>query len=252
MDMKARGISVSAEGSPLIKDIELDLKPGELTALIGPNGAGKTTLLRTLLGLIQPDTGQVSLNGMDVQKLSPIKRARQIAYLPQTRLLAWPNIVTDVVALGRFAFGTTPAKLSPSDKAIIDEAMIACDIVHLAERRADSLSGGELARVHCARIFAAQAPFLIADEPVAALDPRHQIRIMKLIKTYVSTERGALVVLHDINLAAQNADRLIWMKDGRIIADGTPKDTLTVERMADVFGVRALINKSHIYVEDAL
>ena len=189
---------------------------------------------------------------MDVQKLSPIKRARHIAYLPQTRLLAWPNIVTDVVALGRFAYGTNPAKLSPSDKAIIDKAMIACDIVHLAERRADSLSGGELARVHCARIFAAQAPFLIADEPVAALDPRHQIRIMKLIKNYVSTERGALVVLHDINLAAQSADRLIWMKDGRIIADGTPKDTLTVERMADVFRVKARINKSHISIEDAL
>ena len=192
------------------------------------------------------------LNGMDVQKLSPIKRARHIAYLPQTRLLAWPNIVSDVVALGRFAFGTNPAKLSPSDKAVIDEAMQACDIQHLAERRANSLSGGELARVHCARTFAAQAPFLIADEPVAALDPRHQIRIMKLIKNYVNAERGALVVLHDINLAAQYADRLIWMKDGHIIADGPPQDTLTAERMADVFGVRVRINKAHIYIEDVL
>ncbi len=252
MIMQARNISVLADDSQLIKDIELELKPGELTALIGPNGAGKTTLLRTLLGLIQPDTGQVTLNGMDVQKLSPIKRARQIAYLPQTRLLAWPNIVSDVVALGRFAFGTSPAKLNPSDKALIEDVMIACDIQHLSERRANSLSGGELARVHCARTFAAQAPFLIADEPVAALDPRHQIRIMKLIKNYVSPARGALVVLHDINLAAQYADRLIWMKNARIIADGSPQDTLTNERMADVFKVKACINKAHILIEDAL
>ena len=252
MDITARNIGVSIDGNQLLTDIELELVPGELTAILGPNGAGKTTLLRTLMGLIPADTGQITLNGLDVQGLSPLKRAKHIAYLPQTRLLAWPNRVVDVVALGRFAYGANPAKLSQSDSGVIKAAMDACDIAHLAERRADSLSGGELARVHCARTFAAQAPFLIADEPVAALDPKHQIRIMKLIKNYMGPNHGALVVLHDINLAAQYADRLIWMKEGRIIADGSPQETLTAARMADVFGVKARIDKAHIYVQDVI
>ena len=260
MELIANNISVHATSKRdvtlLISGVDIQLRPGELVALLGPNGAGKTTLLRTALGFIKPDTGEVSLGGDDVQKLSPIERARRVAYLPQTRPLAWPNIVRDVVALGRFSHGANLGRLGKQDAAAVDAAFASCDISHLDQRKMDTLSGGELARVHCARAFAAQAPLLIADEPVAALDPRHQYRVMKLIREYVhqaeGPQRGALVVLHDINLAARHADRLIWMKEGKIIADGTPSETLTADRLADVYGVRAQVNGTNIVIEDVL
>ncbi|MEM8617125.1 MAG: ABC transporter ATP-binding protein, partial [Pseudomonadota bacterium] len=123
-----------------------------------------------------------------------------------------------------------------------DRAIAACDLISLTHRRADTLSGGELARMHCARAFAAEAPLLVADEPTAALDPRHQFRILDLIAEYVEQGGGALVVLHDIQMAARYASRLIWMKDGRILADGPPKETLTVERLQTVYDIRAKID----------
>jgi len=176
----------------------------------------------------------VTLGGEIVQSLSPLERARQVAYLPQTRPLAWPITVRDVVALG-------PAAV---DKAITD-----CDITHLASRKTDTLSGGEIARMHCARAFAAQAPLLIADEPVASLDPRHQFRVMDLIKGFVAQGSGALVVLHDIALAAKYADRLIWIKDGIIHADGPPQETLNAKRLADIYGVGAKVDGLDVRIE---
>ncbi|WP_409433959.1 ABC transporter ATP-binding protein [Litorimonas sp. RW-G-Af-16] len=253
MELIASHIVVTAKKTSLLRDVSLTLQPGEVVALLGPNGAGKTTLLRAALGFIKPDSGQVSLGGADVQTLSPIQRARRVAYLPQTRFLEWPNIVHDVVALGRYSHGANLAKLGAADLAAVDAAIAACDISHLSQRKADTLSGGELARVHCARAFAAQAPLLIADEPVSALDPRHQYRVMNLIRDYVHLDvarpRGALVVLHDINLAARNADRLIWMKDGRIVANGSPADTLTEERLADVYGVKARVIETDVIID---
>ncbi len=261
MELIAKNITVQAdakraEATLLLNAVDISLQPGELVVLLGPNGAGKTTLLRTVLGLLKPDNGHVTLGGDDVQKLSPIQRARRVAYLPQTRLLAWPNIVRDVVALGRYSHGANLGLLGSMDAEAVDKAIVNCDIAHLAQRKTDSLSGGELARVHCARAFAAQAPLLIADEPVASLDPRHQYRVMNLIREYVHPvqvpPRGALVVLHDINLAARNADRLIWMKDGQVIADGTPEDTLSADRLAEAYGVKARINGKNIVIEDVL
>jgi len=134
----------------------------------------------------------------------------------------------------------------------VDAAIDACDIAALSYRKTDTLSGGELARVHCARAFAAQAPLLIADEPVAALDPRHQFRVMDLLKKYVCNGQGALVVLHDIALAAKYADRFIWMKDGRIQAQGTPAETLTEDRLAHIYGVKSRVDGTKVVVEGAL
>ena len=128
-----------------------------------------------------------------------------------------------MVSLGRYAWGCAPGRLAAEDRRAVNSALAACDLLEMAERRTDRLSGGELARVHCARAFATEAPLLFADEPVASLDPRHRFRIMELIRGQVRTGAGALVVLHDVSLAARFADRLIWMKDGRIVA-GRPAD----------------------------
>ena len=248
-ELLTKDLSVKAGATTLVNGANLQLVPGELVALLGPNGAGKTSLLKAALGLEKRSAGFARLDGSDSAKLSPIERARRVAYLPQQRPLAWPNTVRDVVALGRYAYGAAPGHLSPEDDAAVDQAIKRCDLTELTDRQTDTLSGGELARVHCARAFAADAPLLVADEPVAALDPRHQFRIMDIVREYVDGGCGALVVLHDISLAARYATRIVWMKDSRIVADGAPEDTLTPERLADIYGVRATVSGRAVEIQ---
>jgi len=251
IELNCTSLSLVAGEKKLLDTASFSLKAGELIALLGPNGAGKTSLIRAALGLEKKTSGEASLEGRRIASLTPIERARRIAYLPQIRLLAWPNIVRDVVSLGRYSHGAAPGRLNPIDAAAVDKAIEACDLGHLADRRANTLSGGELGRVHCARAFAAEAPLLIADEPTAALDPRHQFRIMDLIKAYVANGGGALVVVHDVNLAMRYATKLIWMKEGRILASGSPEETLSAERLEAVYGVRASVNGLKIEMESA-
>ena len=242
-DLAARGVSVTLGGHRILHDASLRLAPGELVALLGPNGAGKTTLLRALLGLVQRSGGRVRIGGDDPARLPASERARRIAYLPQSRPLAWPIRVRDVVALGRFAHGASIGRLRGADAAAVERALLACGVGRLADRPCDTLSGGELARVHVARAMAAEAPFLIADEPTAALDPLHRHRIMGLVRACAGGGGGVLVVLHEAALAARFADRLVWLADGRIVADGPPEETLTPQRLAEVYGVRARVRR---------
>ena len=251
-ELLTQNLSVTAGSAQLVRDASLRLVPGELVALLGPNGAGKTSLLRASLGLEKRSAGLATLDGTDSEKLSPIERARRVAYLPQQRPLAWPNTVCDVVALGRFAYGAAPGRLGAVDAEAIETAIERCGLTALMDRNTDTLSGGELARVHCARAFAAEAPLLVADEPVAALDPRHQFSTMDIIHQFVESGGGALVVLHDIALAARYATRMVWMKDSRIIADGPPEETLTPARLADIYGVRARVEGLRVDIEGTL
>ena len=250
--LRISDLTLHAKQTVLVDGASTQLNAGELVVLLGPNGAGKTSLIRGALGLVEPTSGRSEIDGQAVSSFSPTERAQRISYLPQIRPLAWPNRVSDVVALGRFSHGATIGRLSEADQAAVDAAISACDLTHLKDRSADTLSGGELARMHCARAFAANAPLLVADEPIAALDPRHQFRILDLIKTYVDQGGGALLVLHDIDLAARYASRLIWMKDGRIVADGTVEDTLNAERLAEVYGVSASVSETGIIMQGAL
>ena len=237
--LEARALTYRAEDRPLVEDASFRLEPGGLTMLIGPNGSGKSTLLRLALGLLAPDAGETLIDGANVRGLSPTARARKAAYLPQTHPLAWPMPVRDVIALGRFAYGAAPGRLSAKDAAAVERAIDACRLAGFEDRAADTLSGGELARVHLARALAAETPLLVADEPVAALDPRYQHEVAQLFAAAAHAGRAVLTVVHDLTLAARYADRLIWMKDGRIIADGSVADTMTAERLAEVFGIEA-------------
>jgi len=238
-ELRGTGITVSAGAATLVDNASVNVRAGELVAILGPNGAGKTTLLRALLGLSKVTDGSSTLNGDDCFHLSPIERAKRVSYLPQRRPLAWPNKVYDVVALGRFAHGAALGRLGAVDAEAVDQAIESCDLGALSRRTTDSLSGGELARVHFARAIAARTPLLVADEPVAALDPRHQLRIAELIRRFVDSGGGALVVLHEVALAARFADRLVWMNGGRIVVEGTPAETLSSQTMREVYGVRA-------------
>lgn len=238
-ELLARNISVRAGTATLVHDASVTLSAGELVVVLGPNGAGKTSLLRALLGLAEVSSGRAMLDDQDCTTMPADKRARLVSYLPQRRPLAWPNKVRDIVALGRFAHGAALGRLSLRDAQAVDNAIAACDLTSLAERNADTLSGGEIARVHFARALAACAPLMVADEPTAALDPLHQLSIAQLLRSFVDGGGGALVVLHDLALAARIADRLVWMHDGRIVASGTPAETLSDELIGNVYGVRA-------------
>lgn len=249
-ELRLMNASVGVGGVPLVREASVSIAQGQLVVLLGPNGAGKTSLLRLALGLLEPDAGDALLNDSAVASLSPAERARSMAYLPQTRPLTWPIRVRDIVALGRFAHGVLMGRPQREDARRIEAALAACDLLPLADRKATTLSGGELARVHCARSFVANTPLLLADEPTAALDPRHQHQVLQLLRGYVDDGGGALVVLHDIALAARYADRLVWMKDGRIVADGAVAETLTAPRLRDIYGVKATVDTSgeHVHV----
>jgi iron complex transport system ATP-binding protein len=236
--------SLSIKGASLLSQASLALNPGELVILLGPNGAGKTSLLRVALGLARADSGTATLAGRDPGALTSTERARAVTYLPQMRDLAWPIRVRDVVALGRFAYGAAPARLAEADTIAVAHALAACDLLALANRATDTLSGGELARVNIARALASQAPLMVADEPVASLDPRHQHQVMRLIRAFVDRGGGALVVLHDLDLAALFADRLVWMSDGRTLASGSVAETMTPHWVEAVYGIQATVTRS--------
>ena len=242
-------LCVTLDGHAVVRDASLRLDRGELVALLGANGAGKTTLLRGTLGLAPRSGGVVRAGGEDPARLAPSERARRIAYLPQARPMAWPLRVRDVVALGRFAHGAALGRLGAADAAAVSRALAACDLDGLADRPCTSISGGELARTHVARAMAAEASFLLADEPTAALDPLHQHQVMRLVRAYADAGRGVLVVMHDAALAARTADRLVWMAGGRLVADGPPESTLTADRLAEVYGIRASVRR---FAEDWL
>ncbi len=252
MDLIVDKLSVRAGGNLLVDDASFRLASGELVALLGPNGAGKTSLLRAALGLMTPVSGTVRLQGEMLSSLSPPERARRISYLPQQRPLVWPSPVRDIVSLGRFAWGCAPGRLAGEDIQAVDNALAACDLLDMAERPADTLSGGELARVHCARAFATGAPLLLVDEPVTSLDPRRRFQIMELIRNQVRAGVGAFVVLHDVSLAARYADRLIWMKNGRIAADGPPEKTLSEARLAEIYDMRCRVEGLRVEMEAPL
>ena len=235
--LEVRGITHSRAAQLLLQDLDLDLEAGQVLGVIGPNGAGKSSLLRVLAGVATPQSGTVKLDGQDVHKQSAASRARGIGYHPQHALMHWPMSVAAVVALGRYAHGASLATLSDADHAAIAAAIARCGLEALITRRADQLSGGELARVHIARLLAGEHRLLLADEPIANLDPRFQMEILQALRVHAQERGGAIVVLHDLNIAARHCDRLLMLAAGRVVSAGTPRAVLTAARVAEIFAV---------------
>ncbi|MBJ7498878.1 MAG: ABC transporter ATP-binding protein [Sphingopyxis sp.] len=231
-------VGVTLGRRAVVHDVSAAFGPGTLTGIVGPNGAGKSTLARAMLALV-PASGRTEIDDIDVTAMPRGELARRIAYVPQGQTLHWPLTVERLVGLGRLPHLAPMSRITDTDTAAIERAMARADVLDLRNRIATELSGGERARVLFARALAVEAPALIADEPLASLDPGHQIDVMELL--HAEARGGGLViaVLHDLTLAARYCDRLLLINGGRIIADGTPGEVLTAERLRTVYGIDA-------------
>lgn len=219
--LEAQGLCVALDGVPVLHELNLALEPG-WTAIVGPNGAGKSTLLRALAGLLPPAAGTVRLAGRPLAALAPRERARAIAWLAQQGPVQGELNVREVVELGRLPHLGLLGAPGEADRLAVDEAMTAAGCEAWAGRSLQRLSGGERQRCLIARALAVQAPVLLLDEPTTHLDPPHQIAVVRLLQRLART-RTVASVLHDLPLALQ-ADRLLLMRAGRVVAAGAHDD----------------------------
>lgn len=211
-----------------LEQVDLRLSPGEMVCILGPNGAGKSTLVKVASGLLTPRSGNVLLLGVPLAARSRAEVARLLAVVEQVQDISASFSVREVVAMGRAPHQTAWMRATVEDERIVDEALARCDLLHLASRPAGALSGGEQKRVAVARALAQEPKVLLLDEPGAFLDVRHQLDLYELLSIEVKERKMAcLVVMHDLNVAAQFADRIVLMKGGRIVASGTVPDVMT-------------------------
>jgi len=239
MTLVAEDLSVVLKGREVLHHIRFAAEPGELVAIVGPNGAGKTTLLKAVACLIDAD-GRLEWRGRTLAEIPAAERARLMAYLPQGHVAHWPIAARQVVALGRAPLASSLNRLHPADEDAIDQAIDAVDAASFADRPITELSGGERARIMLARALAVGAPLLLADEPVASLDPEHQLGVMTILADQARAGRLVLAVSHDLLLAARFADRVLVLSEGRIVASGAAGETLKPELLRDVFKVETL------------
>ncbi len=223
----------------LVHDVTLALHSGEVIALVGPNGAGKSTLLRLLAGDLQPTSGQILLQGRPISAYRPHDLALRRAVLPQQTILQFAFTVKEVVEMGR-----SPRRdRAEMDEAIVLDSLRRTEVAHLAHRTFPSLSGGEQTRVTLARVLAQETPILLLDEPTASLDLHHQQLVMSIAQAIAGEGGAVMVVLHDLNLAATFADRIAILRDGRLVAVGSPWETLTEPLLSDTFACPVTITR---------
>jgi len=226
-------------GPPILRDVSFYIEPGEIVAVVGPNGVGKSTLIKAVSGVLQLSSGSIMVQRSDLARMSPAERARFISVVPQAALLPGGYTVRDVVLMGRTPYLGWLERESTQDFDIVDRAMRQTEIDELADRLVGELSGGEQQRVLIARALAQDSPVMLLDEPTAHLDLRHQDHLLELIRRLARDHAlGVLAAIHDLNLVARLADRVILLSDGMIKKRGKPADVLTPEELEAVYGIQ--------------
>lgn len=231
--LSLRNLGASLRGRQVFQGVSLDIGPGEVVGLIGPNGAGKTTLMRAALGLI-PHQGDSSLAAM-----APRARARHAAWMPQNHEIAWPVDVETLVTLGRIPHLSAGQSVQPQDRAAVDRALNQMGLEPLRHRTATHLSGGEQTRALIARTLAQDTALVLADEPIAGLDPAHQISTMGCFQDIAAQGKSVMVSIHDLGLAVRHCSRLVLLSGGRLVADGPPRSVLSAANLRAHFGITA-------------
>ena len=237
--LEIKGIGVVLGGRSIVNGVNLSVASGELLGLLGPNGAGKSTLLRSIVQLVPVSRGEVTLAGRPLRSITAQERARKISYLAQQGPVHWPLSVERLIALGRFPHLSSWQHLTRKDQAIVDHILTETDLVQFRRRTVATLSGGERNRALLARALAVGADLLLADEPVAALDPAHQLQIMHLLRQYTESGNSVIVVMHDLSLAARYCHRLALMHEGSLVASGPAREVLRPEHLAAVYDIEA-------------
>ena len=240
--MRGRNITVVRGGSPVVSGASCVIRPGEVTAICGPNGAGKSTLLMALAGLVSPAEGEIDVNGRPLAEFQPRERARVIGFLPQQSETAWDVDVRTLVGLGRLPWRAVPGRPvragKEADLASIEKAIADMQLEPLADRPVSRLSGGEKARAMMARVLAGEPQYILADEPFASLDIGHAADLVRLMKEQAARGRALAVVMHDLALAMNHADRVIVLDKGKVAADAAPREALSEELIARVWIAR--------------
>ncbi|PYE24114.1 iron complex transport system ATP-binding protein [Rhizobium sp. PP-CC-3A-592] len=235
-------LSLAHGGTPILRDINLTIDRGGIVALVGPNGAGKSSLLSLIARLRPLQTGRVVIDGLPVTTTPGPELARRMAILRQDGVFAGRLTVRELVGLGRFPH--SQGRSTPQDRARVEEALAQFGVADLAERFLETLSGGQRQRALVAMTFCQGTDYLLLDEPLNNLDMFHARHLMQSLRRMADEEeRTAIIVLHDINQAAAYADRIIAMRDGRVVADGTPQDVLTPDTLAEIFGYRMQVTQ---------
>lgn len=233
--LAAHDLSVTLGRNPAVRGVSAALQPGTVTAICGPNGAGKSTFLGALAGLLPPLGGRVTLDGGPLAALTPRARAQAIGFLPQTGEVAWDVSVAHLAALGRLPYGDGEG----AGQVSVQAALAAMDLNGLAARPVSQLSGGERARALLARVLAGDPRWILADEPLAALDLAHQLALLARLKAAARSGTGVVLVVHDLALAMNHADRVVVLDQGRVAADDAPAEALSEQTIARVWGVTA-------------
>ena len=243
--LETHDLTVAYDHRVAVSGLTLSLNAGEITAIIGPNGAGKSTLLRTLNGQLPLSSGGVLLDGEPLERLSRRSISRRIAVVAQEAELRFPVTVLEFVLGGRFAWATHSGWgwETEQDLQVAESVLGETEMTELSARLMNELSGGERQRALMARALATEAPILLLDEPTANLDLSHQATLLSLVRNRCDQQRAAaLVVTHDINLAAQFADNIVLMKQGKAVYCGRPQEVLRPEILQDVFEIRVLVD----------
>jgi iron complex transport system ATP-binding protein len=238
--LQGNKLSLKLGKQEILVRVDIELHAGEMLGLIGPNGAGKSSLLKLLAGLLEPDAGKLWLGDKVYEEIPLERRARQIAWLAQQGQVHWPVTVETLLALGRAPHLSPWQKPTKKDLQVIERVLTDCDLMALRERPIDTLSGGERARVLLARALVTEPQVLLADEPVAALDPAHQLDMLNLLSNYCHAGRGVILVLHDLSLASHFCQRLQLLQQGRTLAMGSAESVLNPENLQQAYRIRLI------------